>query len=120
MKRTIRSLLVAVGPFALMSCSQSGGPVARASAGPSPAAQDWLARAEAIVRASNDPDDVWDCEYLTELAVPDGWDGKLESMSSAGEDALSEMKFAAASVGGNFVLLILEQPPRGEAYLCTE
>jgi hypothetical protein len=112
MKRPLRNALLALVPLAFVGCAQN--------AAPSAAAEDWLARAAEIVRASNDPDDVWDCDYVSELAIPAGWDGRLEDLSPAGENALQAMKVDAAGLGGNFVLVILEEPPRGEAYLCTE
>lgn len=81
---------------------------------------DWLTRAVAAVRVSGDTEDVRDCEFVSILAVPGGWDGRLAAMSAAEENALNEMKRAAARAGGNFVLLYPGKEPSAEAYLCTE
>jgi hypothetical protein len=102
---------------ALAACAQSAAPSGSSRAA---APLDWLSRAVATVRVSDDPDDVRDCEFVSILAVPGGWDGELEAMLPAEENALNEMKRAAAQAGGNFVLLYPGEEPSGEAYLCTE
>jgi hypothetical protein len=108
---------LAVVALVLAACTQNATPGASSRAAASP---DWLARAAAAVRVSDDTDAVSDCEFVSILAVPGGWDGELEGMSGAEENALNEMKRAAAQAGGNFVLLYPGEEPSGEAYLCTE
>jgi hypothetical protein len=81
---------------------------------------DWIARAAATTRVSDDPEATRDCEFVVALTVPGGWDGDLKGMTPSEENALNEMKRAAASAGGNFVLLYPGSEPSGEAYLCTE
>jgi hypothetical protein len=103
---------------ALAACAQSAGSSNGSSSAAAPL--DWLTRAVAAVRVSDDTDDVSDCEFVSILAVPGGWDGELEGMLPAEENALNEMKRAAAQAGGNFVLLYPGEEPSGEAYLCTE
>jgi hypothetical protein len=103
--------------LALAACAQSAAPVGSPGAG---APLDWLTRAVAAVRVSDDTDDVRDCEFVAMLPVPGGWDGELEAMSQAETNALNEMRRAAAQAGGNFVLLYPGEEPSGEAYLCTE
>ena len=112
-----RSSLLSVA-LAVAACAQSPAPPGGPSRTSAPL--DWLTRAVATVRVSDDTDDVRDCEFVSILAVPGGWDGKLEAMSRAEENALNEMKRAAAQAGGNFVLLYPGEEPSGEAYLCTE
>jgi hypothetical protein len=111
-----RSLLLFA--LALTACSPGAAPTASSRAAAAPL--DWLTRAVAAVRVSDDTDDVSDCEFVSMLSVPAGWDGKLEAMSRTEENALNEMKRAAAQAGGNFVLLYPGEEPSGEAYLCTE
>jgi hypothetical protein len=100
------------------ACAQNS--AAPASAARSVPAQDWVERAAAAARVSDDPYDLRDCEFITVLSVPGGWDGKLESMTPAEDNALNEMKLATVRAGGNFVLLYPGEEPSGEAYLCTE
>jgi hypothetical protein len=111
-----RSTLL-IAALSIVACAQSGAPGGSSSAS---APLDWIARAAASVRVSDDTDDVRDCEFVSVLSVPGGWDGELEAMLPAEENALNEMKRAAAQAGGNFVLLYPGEEPSGEAYLCTE
>lgn len=83
-------------------------------------AGDWVARGAAAVRVSDDADDVRDCEFVSMLAIPGGWDGVLEHMTAEERDALDEMKVATVRAGGNFILTIPGSEPLAEAYLCTE
>jgi hypothetical protein len=108
------SLLLGLG---LAACAPAAAPSASSSAA---APLDWIARAAAAVRFSDDIEDVSDCEFVSILEVPGGWDGGLEAMSQTETNALNEMKRAAAQAGGNFVLLYPGEEPSGEAYLCTE
>jgi hypothetical protein len=103
--------------LALAACAPSSAPVGSAGAG---VPMDWITRAVAAVRVSDDTDNVRDCEFVSILTVPGAWDGKLAAMSPAEESALNEMKRAAAQAGGNFVLLYPGEEPSGEAYLCTQ
>ena len=113
-----RYAALALVPLALAACAQnSAAPASSVSSVPS---QDWVARAAAAVRVSDDPYDLRDCEFVSVLSVPAGWDGKLESMSPSEESALNEMKLETVRAGGNFVLLYPGPEPSGEAYLCTE
>ena len=105
-------------PLVFAACARNS--AAPASAVRSVPAQDWVERAAAAVRVSDDPYDLRDCEFVTVLSVPGGWDGKLESMTPAEDNALNEMKLATVRAGGNFVLLYPGEEPSGEAYLCTE
>lgn len=118
MERPVRHTLSALAALALVGCSQNAGP--SANAGPSLAAEEWIARAAAIVRVSDNAEQTWDCEFLTALTFPDGWDGKLGSLSPEGEAAIEQLKLATANVGGNFVLVTPGPAPGAEAYLCTE
>src|SRR5262245_11480996 len=104
--------------LAVMGCSQnsaSSGPAASAAA-----PQDWVARAAAAVRASNDPEDTRNCDFVAVLTMPGGWNGQLKDITAAGQQALDDLKVQAAGRGGNFVLVTLGSEPLGEAYLCTE
>jgi hypothetical protein len=103
--------------LALAGCAGSSPSAAPTSALPG---GDWIARAAATARVSDDPEDTRDCEFVAALSVPGGWDGDLRGMTPAEENALNEMKRAAAQAGGNFVLLYPGFEPAGEAYLCTE
>jgi hypothetical protein len=102
---------------ALLACAPSAVPTPSSSA---PAAGDWIGRAAATVRVSDDLEDTRDCEFVTVVSVPPGWDGKLEGMTGEETNALNEMKVATARAGGNFLLLYPGAEPSGEAYLCTE
>jgi hypothetical protein len=119
MNPTVRRTLLAMMPLALLGCSQNQAPAA-AGGGLVGSPEDWLERAATIVQVTNDPEKRWHCDYVSVLAVPDGWDGNLGSPTPAGESALQEMKLATARLGGNLVLLIEGQTPQAEAYLCTE
>jgi hypothetical protein len=114
--RTTRLALLAL---ALAGCAPTTGTTPQASTASSPGG-DWIARAAATVRVSDDIEDTRDCEFVSVLVVPAGWDGELKGMTPAEENALNEMKRAAAQAGGNFVLLYPGPEPSGEAYLCTE
>jgi hypothetical protein len=114
MEWAIRCTLAAL-VLAPLGCSQNSAPAA-SSAAP----QDWVARAVAAMRVSNEPEDTRNCDFVAVLSIPGGWDGHLKDMTAAEQEALDEMKVEAATRGGNFVLLTLGQEPLGEAYLCTE
>jgi hypothetical protein len=109
---------LALLPLAVAACAQST--VTTASSVAAAPGGDWVERAAAAVRVSDDPYDLRDCEFVSVLTVPAGWDGKLESMTPSEDNALSEMKLATVRAGGNFVLLYPGPEPSGEAYLCTE
>jgi hypothetical protein len=116
---------LALAALALGACAQNAGPASSPVSGTGSAANtvpagDWVERAAATVRMSNDPYDLRDCEFITGLTVPDGWDGELKSMTPTEERALQEMKLATVRAGGNFLLLHPGPEPLGEAYLCTE
>jgi hypothetical protein len=110
--------------LALAGCAQSSASSPSAATPPGTALVtapgDWLARATAAVRVSEDLQDTRDCEFVSVLQVPAGWDGDRKNMTPAEENALNEMKRATAQVGGNLVLLYPGPEPSGEAYLCTE
>jgi len=119
MKRLVRNTLLVMVPLALAGCSQNQAPAATGGA-PAGAPEDWLERAAAIVQVTSDPEKRRHCDYVSVLAVPDGWDGKLGSLTPAGESAVQEMKLTTAGLGGNLILLIAGETPQAEAYLCTE
>ncbi|MBM4183699.1 MAG: hypothetical protein FJ207_05670 [Gemmatimonadetes bacterium] len=114
---------LALFAIALGGCAQNPAPAAStgsSTAASSDPAADWVARAAAAVRVSDDPYDLRDCEFVSVLSVPGGWDGELKSMTPAEVNALNEMKVATVRAGGNFVLLYPGPEASGEAYLCTE
>ncbi len=111
--------------FALAGCAQrtasARSPQSSTSSAVSATAPgDWLERAAAAVRVSEDLQDTRDCEFVSVLQVPAGWDGDRKNMTAAEESALTEMKRATARVGGNLIILYPGTEPSGEAYLCTE
>ncbi len=118
--------MLLLAPLALAACAQGTASTAASStASPrsgvaSTAPGDWLARAAAAVRVSEDLQDTRDCEFFSVLQVPAGWDGDRKNMTPAEENALNEMRRAAAQVGGNLIVLYPGPEPTGEAYLCTE
>jgi hypothetical protein len=110
--------------LAVAGCAQGTAPPSSTTPSPVVAAAaapgDWLARASAAVRVSEDLMDTRDCEFVTVLQVPAGWDGDRKNMTTAEENALAEMKRAAAQAGANLIVLYPGTEPSGEAYLCTE
>jgi len=113
-----RHAALALSALALAACAQ-GAATSASSVAAAPGG-DWVERAAATVRVSDNPYDLRDCEFVTVLTVPAGWDGELKSMTPAEESALNEMKRATVRGGGNFVLLYPGPEPSAEGYLCTE
>jgi hypothetical protein len=112
---------LAVVGLGLLGCAQNPTPAATSTAAASAIlTADWIERAAAAVRVTDDLDDTRDCEFVSVLTVPPGWDGDHKGMTPAEERALGEMKLATARAGGNLILLYPGEEPSGEAYLCTE